>query len=106
METAKDSDGIILVEVHEISKSGRTRVSGGSKVVEKTMEQVDAAVTAASKVAGRAAKQFGKMDGRPDEVQIKLGIKLTAEAGVLFAKAASEGNFEITLTWKREAPTT
>lgn len=106
MEVIESIDGTILVEVHEISKSGRTRVSGGSKVVEKTVEQVDAAVDAAVQVAERAAHQFGKMDNRPDEVQIKLGVKLTAEAGVLFAKAASEGNFEITLTWKREAPNT
>lgn len=104
MNNIEKSNDTILIEVHQISNSGRTRISGGSEIVQKTIEQVDAAVDAASKVASRAVKKFGTMDDKPDELQIKLGIKLTAEAGVVFAKAASEGNFEITLTWKRETP--
>lgn len=39
----------------------------------------------------------------PEEVTIAVGIKLTAEAGVIVAKAAGEANFTVTLKWHREA---
>lgn len=35
----------------------------------------------------------------PDTVQVKFGVKVTGTAHWLVAKAATEGNFEITLTW-------
>src|SRR3712207_4905916 len=35
----------------------------------------------------------------PDQYEVKFGLKLTAEAGVVFAKMGSEGTFEITLRW-------
>jgi len=36
----------------------------------------------------------------PDEVEVKFGVKVTGTAHWLIAKAATEGNFEVTLTWK------
>src|SRR5690349_12958043 len=35
----------------------------------------------------------------PDTVQVKFGVKVTGTTNWLVAKAATEGNFEITLTW-------
>ena len=37
----------------------------------------------------------------PETVQVKFGIKVTGTADWLVAKAATEGNFEVTLTWGR-----
>ena len=36
----------------------------------------------------------------PDEVQVKFGLKVSGEANWWVAKAATEGNLEVTLTWK------
>jgi hypothetical protein len=36
----------------------------------------------------------------PDEVEVKFGIKVSGTMNWLIAKAATEGNFEVTLTWK------
>lgn len=38
-------------------------------------------------------------DLAPDAVQVKFGIKVTGTANWLVAKAATEGNFEVTLSW-------
>ena len=38
----------------------------------------------------------------PNQYEVKFGLKLTAEAGVVFAKMGSEGTFEITLRWGPE----
>jgi hypothetical protein len=34
------------------------------------------------------------------EVEIKFGLKMTAEAGAIIASVGSEVNFEVTLKWK------
>jgi Trypsin-co-occurring domain 1 len=36
----------------------------------------------------------------PDEVEVKFGIKVSGTANWLVARAASEGNFEVTVTWR------
>ncbi|WP_329484213.1 hypothetical protein OG555_18860 [Kribbella sp. NBC_01484] len=38
----------------------------------------------------------------PAEVELKLGVKLTAEAGAIIAKTSAEGNLEVTLRWALE----
>jgi hypothetical protein len=35
----------------------------------------------------------------PDQVEVKFGLKVTGTANWLVAKAATEGNFEVTLSW-------
>jgi hypothetical protein len=37
---------------------------------------------------------------RPKEFELSFGVKLNAEAGVVFSKLGSEGSFQITLRWK------
>lgn len=36
----------------------------------------------------------------PDAVEVKFGVKVTGTATWLVAKAATEGNFEVTLSWR------
>lgn len=43
---------------------------------------------------------------QPGEVQVKFGVKVTGTANWLVARAATEANFEITLTWPGTAPDT
>jgi hypothetical protein len=40
----------------------------------------------------------------PDAVQVKFGVKVTGTANWLIAKAATEGNFEVTLAWQPGSP--
>jgi hypothetical protein len=39
-------------------------------------------------------------DLAPDGVEVKFGIKVTGTTNWLIAKAATEGNFEVTLSWQ------
>jgi hypothetical protein len=56
---------------------------------------VGPAVDAAREVLARAAA------ARPDEIELKFGLKVNGQANWLVAKAATEANFEVTLTWRR-----
>ncbi|WP_198167342.1 CU044_2847 family protein [Microbispora sp. ATCC PTA-5024] len=69
--------------------------AGPGEIVGKVRESLDPAVKAAREVLERVK------DTCPDEVQVKFGIKVSGTMNWLVAKAATEGNFEVTLTWKQ-----
>lgn len=43
---------------------------------------------------------------QPGQVEVKFGVKVTGTANWLIARAATEANFEITLTWPGAASDT
>lgn len=51
-------------------------------------------------IEGAMAVLVKAREAAPDEIEVKFGIKVSGNANWLIAKAASEGNFEVTLTWK------
>jgi len=67
----------------------------------QVLGQVQAAVGPAIEAAKAVLDKVKEI--RPDEVEVKFGVKVSGEASWLVAKAAGEGSFEITLTWVREA---
>jgi Trypsin-co-occurring domain 1 len=91
---------------------------GKSIVVELDDEQLGGFAPAAVKpgeVMARASESFESAIDRlapaleaissrmrrlaPDECSVAVGVKLTAESGVIIAKAAGEANFTVTLKW-------
>jgi len=77
----------------EISKDGAT--SG----LEKRFTDIMSVIKETTESAHEGMKQI-KEAARPDEYHIKFGLKLSSSAGVIFAKAGSEGFLEVTLSWK------
>ncbi|MFI9574571.1 CU044_2847 family protein [Microbispora rosea] len=84
----------------EIEPSPGFQPAGPGEIIGKVRETLDPAVKAAQVVLERVH------EASPDEVQVKFGIKVTGTMNWLVAKAATEGNFEITLTWKPAAAKT
>ncbi len=80
----------------ELDADGGFRPAGADEVVGKLRD------AAAPVVAGAKALLDAVRDVDPDEVAVKFGVKVSGAANWLIAKAATEGNFEITLAWKRE----
>jgi hypothetical protein len=68
--------------------------AGAKEFVGQVRKAVEPAVEAAKAVLEKA-KEI-----KPDGVEVKFGVKVTGEANWVVAKAATEGNFEITLTWE------
>jgi hypothetical protein len=65
--------------------------------VDEVVGQVSAAVAPAM-LAARAVLARVR-DLSPDGVEVKFGVKVTGAANWLVAKAATEGNFAVTLSW-------
>jgi hypothetical protein len=81
----------------EIESSEGFRPAGPDEVVGRVRDAVGPVVEAAKAVLDKVK------EARPDGVELKFGIKVSGGANWLVAKAAGEGNFEISLTWSRPA---
>lgn len=88
-------DGTVVV--FEIDPPQGYRPAGaGDELAGRVRAAVGPAVDAARVVIEKVK------EAAPDEVEVKFGIKVSGEANWWVAKAATEGNFEVTLTWKGE----
>ena len=81
----------------EIDPTDDFRPASPDQVLGWVKEAVTPAVEAAKVVLEKVK------EARPDQVELKFGVKVSGGMNWLVAKAATEGNFEITLTWSRDA---
>lgn len=87
-----DDDTVVRFE---IEPSAEFRPAGPEEIAGRIREAVTPAVEAARVVLAKAR------EAAPDEVKLKFGIKVSGTANWFVAKAATEGNFEVEMTWKR-----
>ncbi|WP_187414344.1 CU044_2847 family protein [Nonomuraea sp. PA05] len=73
---------------------GYQPAGGADEIVGRVRKAIGPALNAAALVLDQARR------ATPDEIQVKFGIKVTGTMDWLVAKAATEGNFEVTLTWR------
>ena len=91
-----DADTVVRIEVEP---SADFHPVGAEQVAGRVHDAVGPAIDAARVVLRRVGEL------RPAQVEVKFGVKVNGTANWLIAKAASEANFEITLTWRPEADT-
>ena len=77
----------------EVEPGSGWHQAGAKEVAGRVREAVEPAIEAAKVVLEKVK------DAKPDEVEVKFGIKVTGEANWIVARAATEGSFEVTLTW-------
>jgi len=72
---------------------GFVPATSSDEVVGRVRDALQPAVAAARAVLDQVK------DMSPDRVEVKFGVKVTGTMNWLVAKAATEGNFEVTLAW-------
>jgi Trypsin-co-occurring domain 1 len=77
----------------EIEPGDGFRSAGAEEIVGRIREAVAPAVEGARAVLEKAK------EAAPRQIEVKFGIKVSGTASWWVAKAATEGNFEVTLTW-------
>lgn len=101
IEFSIEDDDFILVEVEEQQRSGTTRVSRSSEVPEKAQKSFEQALHKIKPVARGIIKELRSLQEPVNEVEVKFGVKMSAEAGAVIASASVEANYEVTLKWKQ-----
>ncbi|GAA2233678.1 hypothetical protein GCM10010232_20490 [Streptomyces amakusaensis] len=78
----------------EAEPAGDWHPVAADDIVGRVRDAAGPAVDAARAVLHRVAEL------RPDQVEVKFGLKVNGTANWIVAKAATEANFEVTLTWQ------
>ncbi|MEV5607204.1 CU044_2847 family protein [Streptomyces sp. NPDC052225] len=78
----------------EIEPTGDWHPVSADEAAGRVRDAAGPAVEAARSVLDRVTALH------PDQVQVKFGIKVNGTANWIVAKAATEANFEVTLTWQ------
>lgn len=92
----------ILIEVDRAEPGHAvTRGGGLGGLVQKAASSFEDGLTRIKPAAAEIVRQLsGGIDGI-DSVEVKFGMKFSAEAGAFIASTASEANFEIQIKWSR-----
>lgn len=97
VEMPLDDGNTILVEVTDNEQ--RLQRVGVSTVVRETTETLEAALRRVKPAVTAVLGQVRDLATPPEKVKLEFGVKLTAEAGVVIAKATTEANFVLSLEW-------
>lgn len=85
-----DEDTVVRFE---IEPTAGFRPASPNEIAGRIREAVTPAVEAARAVLEQVR------EAAPDEVKLKFGIKVSGTANWFVAKAATEANFEVEMTW-------
>ncbi|MGW0708797.1 CU044_2847 family protein [Streptomyces sp. NPDC002643] len=58
------------------------------------------------RVAETFVREVRDSPARPDEVQLRFGVKLAATGEAVLSQGIADGHFEVTLSWSRTEPVT
>jgi hypothetical protein len=94
-----------LIEIEATHNTSLERVSrdGLDEQIVQARQSFEKAIDQVTPVAAAALNRLRRGLTTPaDEVELKFGVKLTAEVGAIIASVGGEVNFEVTLKWKQE----
>jgi Trypsin-co-occurring domain 1 len=102
VEFPLESGESILIEVDEPAQID-DRIGLRDQVVEKATQTFESALSTVKPVANAIIAKMSSLHQPADEVEVKFGIKISAQLGAVVASGNGEVNYEITLKWKRES---
>ena len=91
----------ILVELAQEPGVYEVALPSPEELAERSAQALESAWATIQAMALRASEMIDNMAGRPDELELKFGLKLYAEGNALIAKGGAEAAFAVKLTWKR-----
>jgi hypothetical protein len=91
-----------LMEVDEPETIAVERVALPSgRLVLKAQQSFEEALDKIKPVASTLISKLRGLNTPADEVEVKFGLKLTADAGAIFTSVGGEVSYEITLKWNQ-----
>ena len=94
----KQDGATIFVEVESATPAGDQLSARASSVIETAQTTFEEAVAGIKPIADAVLRQVSALG--PESISVEFGVKLTAQAGVILASSAVEGNIKVTVGWK------
>ena len=92
----------ILVEVDEPALTD-DRIGIRDEVTQTAQKTFESALDTVKPLANAIMTKVRSLNQPADEVEVKFGVKMSAELGAVIASGNAEVNYEITLKWNRES---
>jgi hypothetical protein len=100
-----EEGGDVTVEVDDASRSSRvTRGGRSGDLILESGHSLEDAVGRVTPAVGAIVERFRSSDVAPHQIDLELGVKLSAEVGAIISRTAGEANIRLTLRWLRPAP--
>jgi len=96
-------DGTSVV-VEEADPGGVVRAGKPGEVVAQAERTLESSLDSVRRAAAAVIDSLREAEQAIEAVDVELGIKLAAQAGVVIANASTEANFRVTLHWRRNRP--
>ncbi|HEY3960181.1 MAG TPA: CU044_2847 family protein [Solirubrobacteraceae bacterium] len=112
--------GSVLVETYDTSgvqssSSAGTAMRGGQPargpltrglghrkpLIERGTQTLEQSVASISPALRAVLEELRRISTDLTQIELEVGLKLTGEAGMVLARAGTEANFQVHLTWKR-----
>lgn len=99
IEFSTENGQPIFVEVNELVEDDR--IALGDRVVQAAEQTLESALEGVKPLASTIMNKIQSLNEPADEVEVKFGIKMSAELGAVIASGNAEINYEITLKWNQ-----
>jgi hypothetical protein len=101
IELPLEGNDSILVEVEELEGSSLEPIARPGEIIQAAFT-FDEALSKLKPITESVVKRLHGLSNPPDELGVEFAFKLSAKAGIVIASTDTEGNFKVTLTWKRD----
>ena len=96
-----------LIEVNESAISEPVRGLAGESsntrgIIQDAKESFDKALKPLKDVSNSIINCIKEIANSPSEIEVELGLKFTAKAGIILTSLDSEAHFKIVLKWQNE----
>lgn len=94
----------LLVEVTSLPRSEETAgtLDRAQEAIAQASDRAQEAIVAVAVSTMDTITQLGRRSVRPDEMEVKFGLKFSAQGNVIVAGAAGEASLEVTLTYRHD----
>ena len=101
-----DDGNEFYVEVQDENPQAATRsgtaVEQTRGVIQNAANSFENALKPLKEVSNKIFNSLKDITNSPDEVQVELGLKFSAKAGIILTSLDSEANFKIILKWQNK----
>jgi len=94
----------VEIEVREAPPRPARVARGEGEIAKCAAKTFDDAIDRVKPLANTIVQRMMSLDVTPEEVEVKFGLKFTAEANVILSATTAEANLEFTLKWKPRKP--
>ncbi len=74
----------------------------GDEVIQKASQSLEKSLSGIKAIGDAVINKVKSFNEPADEVEVKFGIKMSADLGAVIAKGSGEVNYEITLKWDNQ----